>query len=512
MNEVKKQARSLAEAVFSYARLRPEVSAVADKNGAYTYIRMWDEITLCAQVLEELGVKTGDRIVMECSQDVLFLAVNLSCQLTGAIFVGVERRVAPGRLKEIIEQAEPVLVLTRKASDMDVKNLSIKDFEALLKSRRAAEEADAGLRERRLLKAEAALKELDPEQIHEILYSTGTTGKSKGVMIANRANVANAQNIIDGTHMGQDAVELVPLPINHAHGLRTCYAHLLNGSTVLIANGITFPRLLFDMMNQYGANAIDLSPSAARMLVDTSAGKLKELAPSIEYVELGSAYLPEGTKQLLRECLPTSRLYNCYGSSESGRTCALDFSGESDMVDSVGIPVPNATFAVMGPDGQIMESDEDHTGLLATKGPMNMSGYWREPELTASTLVDGYVLTADMSYIDRSGCIHVLGRQDDVIVYKGIKISPEEIEEVVLGCSQVSDCALIPVADEVVGQVPKLYVVPADPDTFREEELFGYLKEHVDDNRMPRTIERIDEIPRTYNGKIKRKELVNRQA
>ena len=154
-----------------------------------------------------------------------------------------------------------------------------------------------------------------------------------------------------------------------------------------------------------------------------------------------------------------------------------------------------------------MQSDAEHTGRLASAGPMNMSGYWKAPELSEQTLRDGYVLTADVSYIDKDGYIYVLGRQDDVIVYKGIKISPEEIEEAAMGCSMVADCACIPEADKVAGQVPKLFVVPADRAAWREAELFAYLKEHVDDNRMPRTIVLIDEIPRTYNGKVLRKEL-----
>ena len=95
-----------------------------------------------------------------------------------------------------------------------------------------------------------------------------------------------------------------------------------------------------------------------------------------------------------------------------------------------------------------------------------------------------------------------------MIVYKGIKISPEEIEEVALCCELVADCACVPLKDEVVGQVPKLFVVPKDRETYQEMELFNYLKKHIDDNRMPRTIELIDAIPRTYNGKLLRKELI----
>ena len=542
MDEVKYQAKSLADAVYRYAGMRPSVNAVIDKKGPHTYAQLWDDIALCAQVLKEHGVTHGDRVVMECTQDVLFLSVNLSCQLLDAIFVGVERRIAPGRLAEIVRQTEPAMLLTAKAvegleifrsvaedaprggavridtigegTDREgtgkegaACRYTIKEFEALLKEARAQESVQA-----RLQSAALAVQNLDPETVSEILFSTGTTGTTKGAVLTNRANVANAQNIIDGVHMGQDTVELIPLPINHAHGLRTSYAHLLNGSTALIINGITFPRLVFEQMEKYSANAIDLSPSAAQMLMNTSANRLKEISGKIEYVEVGAAFLPESTKQMLKECFPTSRLYNCYGSSESGRTCNLEFNNDDRGSGCIGLPVPNATFAVMDADGKPMQSDAEHTGRLASAGPMNMSGYWQAPELSEQTLRDGYVLTADVSYIDKDGYIYVLGRQDDVIVYKGIKISPEEIEEAAMGCSMVADCACIPEADEVAGQVPKLFVVPADRAAWQEAELFAYLKEHVDDNRMPRTIVLIDEIPRTYNGKVLRKELAKVQA
>lgn len=520
MEEVKNQARSLADAVYRYASLRPSVYAVIDKKGPHTYEQLWDEITLCAQLLKEHGVGQGDRVVMECTQDALFLSVNLSCQLLQAIFVGVERRIAPGRLAEIVRQTEPAMLLTARTVEglgktgLDAEDPSgdgaacpctVKEFEALLTEKHAQKS------EQTIVETEASVQSLDPETVSEILFSTGTTGTTKGAVLTNRANVANAQNIIDGVHMGQDAVELIPLPINHAHGLRTSYAHLLNGSTALIVNGITFPRLVFEQMEKYSANAIDLSPSAAQMLMNTSADRLKEISGKIEYVEVGAAFLPESTKQMLKECFPASRLYNCYGSSESGRTCNLEFNNDDRGSGCIGLPVPNAAFVVMDAEGKPMQSDAEHTGRLASAGPMNMSGYWKAPELSEQTLRDGYVLTADVSYIDKDGYIYVLGRQDDVIVYKGIKISPEEIEEAALGCSLVADCACIPEADEVAGQVPKLFVVPADRGTWQEAELFAYLKEHVDDNRMPRTIVLIDEIPRTYNGKVLRKELAKVQ-
>ena len=538
-SEVRIQARAIAEAVILHAERMPDACALADKEGPVTYGQLKDRMFLCAQTLKGLGVKPGDRVVMECTQDAFFVTVNLACQLLGAVFVGVERKVARGRLEEILLQTQPVLLVTiRKTEPVFLQTVrktepvplqTDRKTEAVpLQTDQKTEPADGGLKYltakelKELLCQEAESgasfaedgsslaqgAHLERNRTAEIMFSTGTTGKTKGAVLTNGANVANAQNIIDGVQMEPDAVEMIPLPINHAHGLRTIYAHLLNGSCALIANGITFPRVLLDMMQKYGANAIDLSPSAANMLISTSEGRLKEeAAPSIRYVEVGTAFLPETTKARLRECFPGARLYNFYGSSESGRTCCLEFGRGKSQPGCIGRPVPNAHFAVLDEDGNPMESDAAHTGTLACAGPMNMSGYWREPVLSAETQKNGYVLTADVAYIDKDGYIYVLGRQDDVIVYKGIKISPEEIEEAAKGCSLVADCACIPAADALAGQVPKLFVVPEDPDSVRVEDIFAYLKQHIDDNRMPRTIELISQIPRTYNGKILRREL-----
>ena len=489
---------TLFEAVRYHAEHTPDRYALIDPKAPHTFSQFLEQILAVRSGLASLNVNRGDRIICECTQDASFMALNLACSLNGSVFVGVERKVANQRLLEICEQTEAGLVLTlRDRPDLPVRTMTMKQFFA-----DHCGSADL-----------PSYKELplpQPEDICEILFSTGTTGKSKGVLLTNRANVANAQNIIAGTQMEEDTVELMPLPLNHAHGLRTAYAHLLNGSTCLILNGITLPRVVLNKMQEYGANAMDLTPSACEMLIKTAGDSLHTLSSGIRYIEVGAAFLPEGTKEKLRECFPSSRLYNFYGSSESGRCCVLNFQEVTDRPGCIGKPVPNASFCFLDEDFHAIESDAEHTGILACRGTMNMSGYWKEPALTQETVRDGYVVTADLSYMDSDGYIYVLGRRDDVINYKGIKISPEEIEEVALKCDLISDCACVPMKDELAGQVPKLYIV-LNPDRqadYSDEKLFGYLKERVDDNRMPRQIERIDAIPRTYNGKIQRRKLM----
>jgi Acyl-CoA synthetases (AMP-forming)/AMP-acid ligases II len=141
---------------------------------------------------------------------------------------------------------------------------------------------------------------------------------------------------------------------------------------------------------------------------------------------------------------------------------------------------------------------------------MNMDCYWNNPDLTASVLRDNFILTNDLGYIDNEGFVYVLGRKDDVINYNGIKISPEEIEEVAIKYRGVKDAACVPCADKMAGQIPKLFISVEDKQSFEIKKLMNYFSDHLDGNKVPKIVEIIDEIPKTFNGKVKRRELMER--
>ena len=136
-----------------------------------------------------------------------------------------------------------------------------------------------------------------------------------------------------------------------------------------------------------------------------------------------------------------------------------------------------------------------------------MKGYLKAEELTKQTLQNGFVYTNDLGYIDEDGFVYVLGRMDDVINYNGIKIAPEEIESIVREYPEVTDCACVPVKDELGGEAPKVFVSVENKEDFDTSLLLKYLSERMEVNKLPRKAEVIDRIPRTSNGKILRREL-----
>lgn len=480
---------SMIEVLHNWAEKQPDRLFVVDSYGKKcTYGEAIDIVKSYAVFLGNKGVKTGDRVMVECNQSVSYLLVDLAIELVGAVFVPIEMGAARERKQAIYEETQSSLWIYSSEAFEFVSSVSYEELDACNM-------------------VDYPVEAPKPDAIAEILFTTGTTGKSKGVVISNAANIAVAENIKYGVEMKEGNVELIPVPISHSHGIRCCYANLLNGGTIILIDGLMNVKKVFQMMDEYKVTAIDVSPNAMKMLLKLSKGAFWEYKNRLDYIQIGTASLPETLKDELVENLSGVRLYNFYGSTEAGRSCVLDFSSVKDKANCIGKPTQNSTIIFTDSARNEIETDIDNLGLLATKGLMNMVGYWKQDELTAEILQNGFIYTSDLGYMDEEGFVYVLGRNDDVINYNGIKIAPEEIEEVAVKYEGVIDAACVPLEDSKLGQVPKLFIVVESENDFDMREYVRYLTGHIDANKLPKQVEFIDQIPRTYNGKIQRKKL-----
>ncbi len=482
---------SMVEVLAGYADRQPERLFVADHKGnTFSYREAWTSVRRAAAFFaKQPGLSAGDRVMVECCQDCAYLLSDLACELAGLVFVPIEDSASSERIRAIWEETEARLFITHRVGRGGLDTLSF----ATLFSGGALWDGPAFP---------------DAADTAEILYTTGTTGKSKGIVITNGANVALAENIRFGVEMAPHSVELIPVPISHSHGLRCCYANLLNGGSIVLSDGLLNLKLVFSLMDRYSVTAMDLSPSAAQLLIRISKGAFWERGKSLDYIQLGTAALPEGLKEQMVRELPGVRLYNFYGSTESGRSCVLDFHRESGRKNCIGKPTKNAEIVFTDEERRMIRATPEQPGLLACRGKMNMSCYWKNPDLTRAILRDGFVFTNDLGYIDGEGYVYVLGRKDDVINYNGIKIAPEEIEEVAVRHPDVADAACVPSPDRLAGQVPVLYISIRDGAVFDMRDYLGFLQAHLDGNKIPKRVQILDRIPRTENGKLRRKELM----
>jgi len=481
--------RTVAEAVFLHSEERPEHPAMIDRKRVYTYAQAAGRAAAIARRLSQAGLRPGDRVAVSCTQDCTFLLICLACQMGGLVFVPLEKKATPEHTADVIRQCEARCCI---GADAPIPGILTLQPEGLPGDGEAS-----GL--------QGYAYEFHTSQA-EILFTTGTTGKPKGIVLSHQANIALAENIIHGVEMSQDAVELIPMPLSHSHGLRTCYAHLVNGSTAVLLDGVTNLGLFFEMVEKYAVNALDISPTLAKLLLKIAKRGLQKIAPKLDYIELGTAGLEDETKHALRNLFPNTRLYNFYGSTEAGRCCVLNFQAFDDT-GCIGFPAVNAQVRIVDGNGCPITGTRQAPGAIAVAGAMVMEGYLNSPELTASVLREGTLYTNDLGYMDSEGRIYVLGRRDDIINYKGIKIAPEEIESVAGQYSAVTDCACVPVEDPLCGQVPMLFVCVRDAVSFDGEEMLSWLKQRLEPSRIPAQIKTVNTIPRSANGKVQRKRL-----
>jgi acyl-CoA synthetase (AMP-forming)/AMP-acid ligase II len=484
---------SVVEAIYCHSLDLPDKLCVADRSSAYSYSAFFRLIGQYAACFASLHIGRQDKVILEASQTADFPAAAFALHLLGAVFVPVERNCSAEKILSIAGRCTAALIVSSKAPATESpKSMTAGDLKALVRELppfSASEAFPAG------------------GELCEILFSTGTTGKEKGIMLSHRNEVAAAENIVCGSKMDSGVTELIPSPLNHSHGLRSFYANMLCGGTVILHESIMDLNGFFRAMEQYRVNAVDLVPSALSAILKFSGGKLGEYRDQMRYMEFGSEAMLASDRQTLTGLLPGIPLYNYYGSTESGRSCVFDFNSGNDKHGCIGRATVNSRIVIMDETRKPIVSSPERTGLIASAGPMNMVGYWQDAEETARAGDGTYIYSSDEAYIDSDGDIILLGRTNDVINIGGKKVSPAEIENAAVQFPAVADCGCTAVSDSVTGQAAKLFLQLRTGAVFERKAFLAFLSEKLEPYKVPKQIEIIPKIPRTYNGKLIRRQL-----
>lgn len=342
-----------------------------------------------------------------------------------------------------------------------------------------------------------------PKGSADILYTTGTTGKSKGVIISHHTIVADAENLIAGQGFSHDTIFVINGPLNHIGSLSKIYPQILQGGTTIIVNGMKDLDTFFaafkeqepktDNKKTKANYATFLVPASIRILIQFSADRLAALADKIEFIETGAAAISQADMEALCRLLPNSRLYNTYASTETGIISTYNYNDGRCIAGCLGHCMPHSKLFIT-PEG-----------LIACKGDTLMTGYVGEPERTASVLRDGILYTADLGILDEEGMLHLKGREDDVINVGGFKVAPTEVEDVAMAFAEVKDCICIAVDHPITGKALKLLVAMTDNHSLNKRSLALHLKTKLETYKIPLLYQQVDTIRRTFNGKLDRK-------
>lgn len=474
--------------IQKYAQTQPDTMAVCELRKSVTYKEYWSSIRKTAGVLMGMGIRKGDHVMLRCTQNIDYLIVFSALQYMQALVIPVEKSTSAERVLEIGERVDSECLISDKEAD-GISSIKIKDIIARAKD---ADEADL---------------ELPGENDRSmLLFTTGTTGSSKGVVMLHRGEVGIAGNVIEGTSMKKGNVEIIPMPLNHSFGIRRYQSDMVNGGTVCLMDGMVFIGTLWKLVEKYGATSMAISPASLGMIFHLSDERIADYADQLDYIQIGSAPLAEADKEKLLRLLPDTRLYNFYGSSEAGCACILEFSGNGNKTGCIGRPTVNSIVRFTDDAGNVVENGSPEApALLSWGGSIVMEGYYNDPNLTAETLVGGYVRTKDLAYLDEDGDCILVGRADDVINYGGSKISPAEIENLALGYEYIDDVAFTSISDPITGELPVILVIQKDG--YDEAEFERFLTDRLESYKLPRKYIYVDNIPKTFKGSVLRKEV-----
>ena len=491
---------TLVNRIIELADTNPDKTAVIFKKEQLSYKELLEKAVLMADDLRAEGVREGDRVCFSAISKPEMVACYLAVHMCQAVAVFLDKSATPQNMAAVYDEADAVILLTDKPMKEWKEGRNIVSLRSMYQESGAGSLPDGGYEKYRIDPSE--------DDLADILFTTGTTGRPKGVMLTFGAVYHIFTNTIRGCRMEESDILLLPLPLNHSFALRVLRAALYNGETVVLQNGFTFAKEIENNVTAFHCNCLAAVPSSYELMKSQMQGEFGKILGKMRYLEFGAGSLSPGQRREIVSLLPGVEIYNVWGSSETGGVlfCHVnEVTGDDAKVSTLGRPMPGSEALVFDRDGNAVDSDRAHPGRMALKGGMVMSGYWKQPELTQQTFHDGWLLTGDLVYTDDDGDLYMLGRADDIINVGGDKVSPIDVENAASEYPFVQDCACIGVDDPdgLLGQIPVIFLkVKAGYD---RDDFIRFLSSKMERYKMPHEILTVENIPRNRMQKIDRK-------
>ena len=429
--------------IQQHAETMPEKVAIVCGDEYVNYAQLWQLIQDRVNELRQDGVLPGTVAVMRTSQTIQFLIDYFAVHIAGAVVMPLDHNIPQERFESIRQQYEGKPM---------------------------------------------------PDGVADILFTTGTTGQSKGVMISHDTIMADAENLVDAHGYTRQTVFVVCGPLNHIGSLSKVYPVMMQGGTLIIVEGMrSFDDFFKAMSYPSEKMATFLVPANVRMLLMLARKRLQPLAHKIDFIESGAAPLMHADMKALCELLPHTRLYNTYASTETGIIATYNYNDGRCLAGCLG--------SVMRHSGVRI----DDNGLIVCQGRTLMTGYANDPALTDSVLRGGELYTSDLGRIDADGMLHLLGREDDVIDVGGLKVAPLEVEDVAMEMPEVEDCICVQTSHPISGSALKLIVVLKKGESLDRRKMAMFINQYLETYKVPLIYEQAESIHRTYNGKPDRK-------
>jgi len=459
-----------------------------------------DQVDQTANALVSLGVSPGDRVAVHVIKSPEALALYCACVKSGVVFLPLNTAYTPRELEYFVGDSGAVLFVCDPSEEVELTDIAA-EAGALLKTL----DADGNGTLSDVVAAQIAEFAPVPCKSHDLaalLYTSGTTGRSKGAMLTQENLLSNAEALVETWQFAKDDTLLHALPIFHSHGL------FVATNVMLLAGGSMIFLPKFD-----AETTLKRLPEATAMMgVPTFYTRLldeprfsKELVSHMRVFISGSApLLAETHKQF--EDRTGHRILERYGMTETSMNTSNPYEGER-RAGTVGFPLPGVEVKVCDPEtGEEIPTGE--IGVLWVRGPNVFKGYWKMPEKTREELrEDGFFITGDLSLIDERGYVHIVGRGKDLIISGGYNIYPKEIELFLDDLPGVLESAVIGAPHPDFGESVIAVLVAESGEIIDLGEIESKVRSEMAGFKRPRRFEIVGELPRNTMGKVQKNQL-----
>ncbi|MGA2531548.1 MAG: class I adenylate-forming enzyme family protein [Candidatus Aminicenantales bacterium] len=488
----------------------PDSVAVVFDDERRSYADMNRLANQLAHGLIEAGVQPGDRVVLisENSPDYIFCYYGIL--KAGGISVALNTGLKPETIKGLLEELRPkVLIISSRfepiLTSLHLSRLDIRHIYVANARRTESSDPGGGALLPALLSSQSDNNpdlDIDPRTCAMIVYTSGSAGRPKGVMLTHANIIANTRSIVEFLKLTSHDVQMVVLPFFYVMGKSLLNTHIAVGGRVVIHNKFAYTASVLKKMAAEGVTGFSGVPSTyAHLLFKSPLACFRDKLPALRYCSQAGGHMPKYVKlELLRVLPPHTRLYIMYGATEAAaRLAYLAPEFLLKKIDSIGKPISGVTIKILSDSGKVLKPGD--TGELVAQGENIMIGYFRDEESTKKVLDKHGYHTGDLGYFDEDGFLYVTGRKDDQLKVGGHRINPQEIEDVIMESGRVVECIVFGIPDPLAGHRLAGLVVPMRNTPGAAAGMLDYCREKLPNYKIPQTLLIVASIPKNDIGK-----------
>lgn len=484
-----------------------EYPLVRFKGNSITNADLDLAVNRAAAGLVELGVKPGDRVALVMGNSPEMIVSMFACFRLGAWAMPVVLSLKPSELERVLADARPTTIIAHRLFSETiigpVRNTGSINYRIMVGRGPAPEGWIQWENWVVGQPAEFETRDCEPEEIALLLYTSGTTGDPKGVMLSHMNLYSNAVNSARSQDLTEGEVMLMVLPLNHSFGITTWLASLVYAMKVVLLPRFDTVEML-EAIQSHKVESAAMVPTMLAFILETP-GREKYGLESLKRIVVGGAPLQLRLRERFEEAYPHVQILEAYGLTEASPGVTVTRPDLPIRARSVGQSVVNQEICIMSQEGKSLAAGQ--VGEVCTRGSHVMMGYYNRPKDTAAVIKDGWLHTGDAGYLDEDGYLYLTERIKDLIIRGGENVYPSDVERVIRDHPEVAEVAVVAVPDEVYGEEIAAVVVRKKGSQVSGPEIIDYCKERLAPFQVPKQIFFSPILPRTPMGKIRKKDL-----